>query len=87
MNYLTVEEQLNLLDLHQEEICARIAQNLNWDALKPLSPFMHRKQLELWLDKRSDEKRRANGECTNLDQERVGHWRLGQRATGLFKKI
>ena len=47
---LKVEQQLNLLDLYADEICARIAQNLSVEGLGPLKEFLHKEQLELLLN-------------------------------------
>jgi hypothetical protein len=51
MIFLKLQQHLNLLELYEEEICARIAQNLNLDALGPLKEFLHREDWESYLDK------------------------------------
>jgi hypothetical protein len=49
MTRLNVEQKLNLLDLHAEEICARIGQNLSLETLGPLKGFLHKEQWDILL--------------------------------------
>ena len=73
MIFLKLQQHLNLLELYEEEICARIAQNLNLDALGPLKEFLHKEDWESFLNKvqniKTIEYNAGNGQQISMEDQ------------------